>query len=55
MRGRSFVAITQRSAKHRAFRHCEEAKADEAIQSPASGSGLLRFARNDEEIAKRLD
>jgi len=29
-------------------RHCEE-RSDEAIQAPASGAGLLRSARNDEE------
>src|SRR5690242_7153791 len=33
-------------------RHCEE-RSDEAIQSPAHDSGLLRFARNDGERASR--
>jgi hypothetical protein len=29
------------------FRHCEE-RSDEAIQNFRRGTGLLRFARNDE-------
>jgi hypothetical protein len=33
--------------KQRFRRHCEE-RSDEAIQSLTRGSGLLRFARNDE-------
>ncbi|RTL91586.1 MAG: hypothetical protein EKK32_32655 [Bradyrhizobiaceae bacterium] len=34
-------------------RHCEE-RSDEAIQSRALGSGLRRFARNDESFAARM-
>src|SRR6185437_3659474 len=45
--------VTHASAPCLFSRHCEE-RSDEAIQTCCCVSGLLRFARNDEDTSRRI-